>query len=137
MEIRESRISPKRNHMKRIPTVIAALLVAGLVSLHAQADKNIPPPPPPPPIPRVDISNFEAPLPPLEFYKRNPSVAIVHWKNEYKLELRLKDGKTENYDLNNENERKLFISKYGAVPEPPPPPPPPLPPSPPPPPQKS
>lgn len=118
--------------MKKTLTGLIALLFIGAGAANAQSEKQIKPPPPPPPPPKVELTKY---VPPIieskEFIRRNPSVANIEWSTE-KIIVRLKDGKTENYDLRNETEKKAFIDKYGLPPTTPlPPPPPPAPPKPP------
>jgi beta-lactamase regulating signal transducer with metallopeptidase domain len=48
----------------------------------------------------------------------NPDVKSVSVNNNF-ARVTLKNGKTENYDLNNAAEKKTFESKYGELPEPP------------------
>jgi hypothetical protein len=100
--------------------------------------KEPPPPPPAPPAPPIPPAeglqlpdDFEA------FLKRNPSVKSLVWKENDELIIRLKSGKEERYQLNNEKSRNEAAAKYGELPSaPPPPPPPPAPPAPPKPPKK-
>ena len=103
--------------------------------------------------PKVDISNFKPPPPKVEkvlysvtekpkepprvevtrwtdpagsnpdFYKQNPSVNKILWGKENQLSILYKDKKVEDYDLNNEEQKKKFIDKFGMLPVPPPPPP--------------
>ena len=57
------------------------------------------------------------PIPPLP-----ENVESITIRQDNKVEVLLKNGKKENYDLNNENEKKKFNAKYPAPPPPPPPP---------------
>ena len=104
----------------------------------AQNQKVPPPPPPvkpsqpvpPPPPPKVETVKFKPPVLSKSakennaFYKRNPSVANIRWKGNDRVIIKLKKGTIEEYDLNNEEEKKSFTDKYGIPPLPPPPPPP-------------
>ena len=77
---------------------------------------EIPPPPPPePPTPPVP------PIPPVpvELPGNVKSINV----NNNKAKVMLKDGKSEQYDLNNEKQKETFEKKYGPVLPPPPPPP--------------
>jgi len=75
----------------------------------------------------VSSSNDSIPLPPpppkMEFTK---GVKSIHMENK-KAIVKLTNGKTEKYDLNNLKEKEAFHSKYGGLPDPPPPPSPPSP----------
>jgi hypothetical protein len=108
--------------MKKTLTVLAALLITGILAANAQSKKEIPPPPPPP---EKLISPCTAePATWNTLYRLNPSVANSSREGN-KIRIRLKNGTKEEYDLNNEAEKKGFIEKYGVIPVPPPPPPPP------------
>ena len=119
-----------------------SLLIAGLVAVSfafAQTKKSeLPPPPPPPPppieavIPPPPPAPPPAPQPPPKvqlpedykaFLKRNENVNAINWKQGNKLTVRLRSGKEEVYDLNNEEQRKTAEAKYGKLPAAPPPPP--------------
>jgi hypothetical protein len=104
-------------------------------------------PPPPPPAPPPPPPPSAPPMPPAEglqlpddyeaFLKRNPSVQSLVWKENDELIIRLKSGKEERYQLDNEKNRNEAAAKYGELPSaPPPPPPPPASPAPPKPPKK-
>jgi hypothetical protein len=111
--------------MKKALTVLATLLITGILTANAQSKKEIPPPPPPPPPPEKLISPGTAePATLSTFYRLNPSAANISWE-ENKIRIRLKNGIREEYDLTIEAEKKIFIEKYGVIPVPPPPPPPP------------
>ena len=74
---------------------------------------EIPPPPPPePPVPPV-------PPVPVELPGNVKSINV----NNNKAKVVLKDGKSEQYDLDNEKQKEAFEKKYGPVLPPPPPPP--------------
>ncbi len=74
------------------------------------------PPPPPPDAPSAPVPPIPVDLP--------PHVAKMERKN-YTVTVKLKDGKTETYDLSIEKQKKAFEEKYGEMPEPPDPPAPP------------
>ncbi len=74
------------------------------------------PPPPPPDAPSAPVPPIPVDLP--------PHVAKMERKN-YTVTVKLKDGKTETYDLSIEKQKKAFEEKYGEMPEPPDPPTPP------------
>ena len=57
-----------------------------------------------------------------EFYQRNPTVSEIS-RRENVITLKMKDGKTEQYDMSKKDEDKSFTDKYGRSPIPPPPPP--------------
>lgn len=99
-------------------------------------------PPPPPPAPAEPPAPCEPPAPPLPptppdppldenqlpddyeaFLKRNPSVKSLGWTAENKVIVRLKSGKEDRYDLDDEKSRKEVTEKYGELPVAPPPPP--------------
>ena len=69
-----------------------------------------------------------------DFMKRNPQIKFIAWEKA-NLIIGLKSGKTETYDLENNQSLNLAEKKYGFLPSPPPPPPapaaPPVPPAPP------
>ncbi|HEX7902648.1 MAG TPA: M56 family metallopeptidase [Chitinophagaceae bacterium] len=74
---------------------------------------EIPPPPPPePPTPPT-------PPAPVELPGNVKSINV----NNNKAKIILKDGKSEQYDLNNEKQKEAFEKKYGPILPPPPPPP--------------
>ena len=66
--------------------------------------------------PKVDMSNYVAPVKLADFLERNPGVKTVEWKTGSKIFLKFKNGNSETYDLTNQERRKLFRNKYGAVP---------------------
>lgn len=72
-------------------------------------------PPPPPPPPAIDKAEFDA------FVKRHPEVEGIQQSNR-QVELRLKSGEKERYDLTKPEEREKLKAKYGDLPHPPPPP---------------
>ena len=137
--------------MKKILAVAASLILV-VVSAKSQAEKKEPPPPPPKPKQQVKYTivkeekvkktpptvieekvNASKPLePPVvivkgkeadDFYKRNPTVSGIS-KQGSVLAIKKKDGTTEKYDMNKNEESKSFTKKYGVSPIPPPPPPP-------------
>jgi hypothetical protein len=137
--------------MKKLFAVGASLILV-VVSANSQSEKKVPPPPPPKPKEEVKYKivkdeNVKNTLPiiieekinasnPLEppvitvkgkraddFYKRNPTVSGISRKGSV-ISIKKKDGTTEKYDMNNKEEDKNFIEKYGISPIPPPPPPP-------------
>ncbi|MBS1633340.1 MAG: hypothetical protein JST10_12290 [Bacteroidetes bacterium] len=59
----------------------------------------------------------------MEFLKKNQTIFHLSWKSSEQIIVHLKNGKTEKYNLGDENEKKLFVEKYGLPPMPPPPPP--------------
>lgn len=73
---------------------------------------DVPPPPPPPPVPPV------APVAP----KLPSNVKSLNITDD-KVTVTLKNGTIETYDLNKEEEEKVFRKKYGKFLGPPPPPP--------------
>lgn len=101
--------------------------------------KDVPPPPPPPPpseppAPGEPPPPPEAPIPPLPpqeelpedyeaFLKRNPGVEALGWNDKNEMIVRLKSGKEERYNLQNEQSREAAEAKYGELPAAPPPPP--------------
>lgn len=118
---------------------LAMAVLATSVALAQQKKLKQPPPPPPPPV--VDVKEIPPPPSPptpmnppsktkmslpkdyQAFLKRNPDVKSIDWNNN-EVRIRLKSGKEETYDLNNEEEAKKLKDKYGELPVPPPPPPP-------------
>lgn len=99
--------------------------------------KHVPPPPPPaePLAPEEPPPAPEPPMPPQErpedyvaFLKKNPTVESLAWNADDEVIVRLKSGKEERYNLNDEKGRKAVETKYGKLPVAPPPPPPPPPP---------
>lgn len=113
-------------YMKKNLAALIALLFMSSIAVNAQSEKQLIPPPSPPKPPKVNLTKF---IPPssetTEFLKKNPSVHNLRWSNKEKIIVFLKDGKTEKYNLEDENEKKMFVEKYGLPPTPPPPPPPP------------
>ena len=123
-----------------------ALLFIGISIANAQSTKKIPPPPPtlkkvdiieklppPPPPPKKIDEKIEVPPPPTititgkladEFYEHNLSVMDISRQGNW-INLKMKDGTIEKYNMNNKEEKKNFTDKYGKEPIPPPPPPPP------------
>lgn len=63
-----------------------------------------------------------------EFLARNPSVKKIYWWSyqSLKMQVELKDGTEETYDLTKPESKKKAEAKYGKLPVAPPPPPPPL-----------
>jgi hypothetical protein len=129
--------------MKKILTVAASLILV-VVSANSQSEKKEPPPPPPKPKdekvkftpPKIvkdeEVSVSKPSEPPVvtikgkgadDFYKRNPTVYGISRQRNI-ISLKMKDGSTENYDMNKKDEDKNFTEKYGTSPIPPPPPPP-------------
>jgi hypothetical protein len=113
-------------------TFVAMAMLATSVGLAQQKKDKEPPPPPPPP-----VMNVEAPKPPPPpapptkpkeepdaFLNRNPTVKAVTWTDET-VDIYLKSGKHEVYDMKNEKDVQALREKYGEFPTPPPPPPPP------------
>lgn len=119
-------ISTINFYMKKRPIALIALLFMSNTLINAQSEKQLTPPPPPPKPPKVNLTKF---IPPnsetKDFLKKNPSVLNLGWSNAEKIIIQLKDGKTEKYNLEDGNQKKLFVDKYGLPPTPPPPPPPP------------
>jgi hypothetical protein len=117
--------------------LMATALLAGSVVFAQQEEKTPPPPPPPPPT----IEFVEPPPPPpvppapelimtkdyASFLRRNKQVKQVAWKEDQKVTIHLKSGKSEVYDLSNKGDVKKLEDKYGQLPAGPPPPPPPPP----------
>ncbi len=102
---------------------------------------TVPDPPPPPLPPDADVNIpalapgdvlIEMPDSVKNTYRQNEAVKIITPKSGGEVVVTLKNGKTEIYDLNDENNRKIFEKKYGKLVPPPPPPLPPLSPPPPP-----
>src|ERR1041385_3862063 len=126
MENSPVRITSKNHNMKKIPTVIASLLILGLLNADAQKTKKLPPPPPPP-TPSMVTTDLSIPnelITLKEFYKRNPTVASLRWSDLDKIRVILKNGNAEEFSVNDEAQMKMFSTKYGVVPMLPPPPPP-------------
>src|SRR5690348_2573165 len=95
-----------------IPVLMGTLFCVN--QINAQ-DKKIPPLPPP----KVELSKFSPPD--KEFLEMNPTIKNVWW--EYKggkatnrLNVNLKDGRKEKYNLNDEEVKKSFLDKYGRLP---------------------
>ena len=117
---------------------VATALLAGSVVFAQQTKKAPPPPPPPPTVEAKEIPPPPPPPPPspetppkllmtpdyAAFLKRNQQVKRVEWKEDEKVAIHLKSGKTETYDLKQKEEVKKLEAKYGQLPEGPPPPPP-------------
>lgn len=106
-------------------TVIA--IAAITFAAKAEAQKK-PPPPPPKPV----IENNDAHAKMNAFLKNNPVVTDIYFEKKNLLVVKLKNGKTEKYNMADSDEKKNFIDKYGEdvstfLPPPPPPPPPPKP----------
>ena len=61
-----------------------------------------------------------------DFLQRNPSVKDVYWwaQTSLKMQIELKNGTEETYDLTKPESKKIAESKYGKLPVAPPPPPP-------------
>lgn len=111
--------------MKKILPLLVLFFLSGAITLKAQTEKNLPPPPPPPKPERIDVKIYKGPN--SDFLKQNPTIQKVSWSGNNEIKLKFKTGKEEKYNLNNEDEKKLFTDKYGVPPPPPPPPPPPKP----------
>ena len=79
----------------------------------------LPPPPPVPPSPPV------RPVRP-DHYKLPENVIAINIDDNNKAFVKLKNGKTEEYNLGDAKEKTEFEKKYGRMPSPPPPPPPPV-----------
>ena len=102
--------------------VVACIAIAA-IGFNASAQKKEKAPPPPPRQPQTVIVNENKEYD--EFLKRNPTVKSLFWKGTgHLMGVRLKSGKEEVYNLENENEVASAKAKYGNLPEPPPPPPP-------------
>jgi hypothetical protein len=131
MEKNFKSILGKNQFMKKRFLVALAILTA---SISFAQQKKEPPPPPAPPPPKVNNEKFHFPPPIVypdglpddykAFLKRNPTVKGLGW-SENKVHVRLKSGKEEVYNLNNEAEVRKLENKYGGLPMSPPPPPPP------------
>ena len=110
--------------------LIASVLITSATIAQQKQEKKPPPPPPP----KVNVEKFVPPPPPSPpslpddykaFLKRNPTVKGVSWMDKNKVRIRLKTGKEELYNLNNESDAQKLKNTYGDLPAPPPPPPPP------------
>ena len=137
MENADDCILTKSQFMMKKMFVVLALMSTSVT--FAQQKKIKQPPAPPPPV--EDIKQIPPPPPkpteplPLKetglpqdyqaFLKKNPAVKGVGWSNKNVVHIRLKSGKEELYDLNNEEDAQKLKNKYGELPVPPPPPPPP------------
>ena len=117
-------IYTKTFYMKKTITMLLLLLAVIAGPATAQSKKEIPPPPPPP-VPSLVVPDIPPPASLDDFYKTNPLVSKLKLR-ENKIEISLKNGKKEVYDLGNETEKKNFLEKYELIPAPPPPPPPPV-----------
>jgi hypothetical protein len=122
--------------MKKRIFVAMALLVTSVSFAQQKKEKQ---PPPPPPV--ANVKEIPPPPPPkptepakqkmnllkdyTNFLKRNPTVKGIEWSERNEIHIRLKSGKEEVYDMNDESEIQKLKSKYGELPAPPPPPPPP------------
>lgn len=108
--------------MKKI-LIPLVLLITGSTS-YAQSKKKKPPPPP-----EVAITKFKPPIiiakgeKAEDFYKRNPDVKEI-WRQGNLIELKMKDGTKQEYNVDKNEDMKSFTDKYGESPLPPPPPPP-------------
>ena len=120
---------------------LAASLILVIVSANAQSEKKEPSPPPPKPkdeivkftppkIVKDEEVQVKAPPPPPpkitideHFFKRNSTVSAISSQGNI-ISLKKKDGTTEKYNMNKQEEVKSFTEKYGVSPIPPPPPPP-------------
>jgi hypothetical protein len=133
MEIFFSRISAK-NHIMKKSIFVAAAVLAGSIAF-AQKKEKQPPPPPSPPIVNVNEIPPPPPPPPMKakealpkdyqaFLKRNPTVKGIDWNNT-EMRIRLKSGKEEVFDMNNNEDVEKLKNQYGELPAAPPPPPPP------------
>lgn len=67
----------------------------------------------------VVVTGYAKPLRPVHPLPEN--VESITIRKDNKAEVLLKNGKKEQYDLNNENEKKKFNARYPAPPPPPPP----------------
>ncbi len=106
--------------MKKIVTSLIALPIFFICEANAQSTKKLPPPPPPKPLSTMPTKPKDPFKENQVFLKRNPSVGFVKWRSKEQIIIHLKDGKEENYNLKNENEKKIFIEQYGTPPTPPP-----------------
>jgi hypothetical protein len=139
MENSRLRISTRNCFMKKI-MIPLILLIVGITSNAQSAKKDPPPPPPmgetvkfdPPKIIKEEEVNVNKPkAPPVikvsgqvadDFYKQNPAVSDISSKGNI-ISLKKKDGTTEKYNMNKQEESKIFKEKYGVSPIPPLPPP--------------
>jgi hypothetical protein len=110
--------------MKKMFYLLILFAFAGIF-VNAQSPKQSPPPPPP----KVNMTKFKPPVinesakEYNEFLRKNPSIANIAWKDSLNVIIKLKNKKIENYNLDVEEEKKIFIKKYGVPLIPPPPPP--------------
>ena len=131
--------SSKTSRMKKSIFVagFAVMAMAASAQDTKKAPPKSPPPPmiskakdaPPPPPQEAPPAPPEAPQPPdlpedyQAFLHQNPTVTSLHWKAKNELVVRLRSGKEERYNLNDEKSRKAAEAKYGQLPTAPPPPP--------------
>jgi hypothetical protein len=112
---------------------IAIFFCIAITSLSASAQEKRPPAPQPPP--PVEVIKYYVEPPAVELdtlYQKNPSVARAWFDQKQHLFVQLKDGKKEEYNLENDHQFRAFVEKYRCLPPalsvpPPPPPPPPAP----------
>jgi len=108
---------------------LAALAIAALTAVNVYSQEEPSPPPPPPRPPKVITKQAGPGATVDEFYKNNPSVSHIYAADDKRIIVKLRSGTKEEYNVNDETEKKNFVNKYGKVPLlPPPPPPPPKPP---------
>lgn len=114
--------------------IIPALVIFVGICASVQAQKKIAPPPPPKP-PKVEKVKFAPPVivkdENLEgFYKANPGVTDLDFKTGKHVVVTTKDGKREEFNMSDKEQKENFEKKYGKlrVVPPPPPPAPPVPP---------
>jgi hypothetical protein len=112
--------------MKKTTFVAMAMLATSVVLAQQKKDKEppsphpvmnaeAPKPPPPPAPPRKPKEEHDAVL------NRNPTVKAVTWTDET-VDIYLKSGKHEVYDMKNEKDVQALKEKSGEFPTPPPPP---------------
>lgn len=141
MEKNSGSVLGKNQFMKKTIFIATAIVIGSATFAQQKKLKQPPPPPPPkvnldkfvpppPPPPKVEIERFPSPgnNDYQAFLKRNPTVKGIGWMENNRVRIRLKSGKEEVYNMNNENEALKLKDKYGALPTPPPPPPAPPPP---------
>ena len=102
--------------MKKTKILLALLLIVSTLVTKAQSQKE-------PSLTKVNKENPNLPKDLNNFLKRNPNISKVSWKSENRINISLKSGKIQSYNLTDLENRKVFVNKYGTPPSPPPPPP--------------
>ena len=103
--------------MRNTLVILPACIIGLFLTKNGWSQKQSFPPPPP----KVTISKFKAPVinengkQCREFSKRNPSVRLV-WQENNTVVVKLKNGKKEIYTLNDKDQKRKVIEKYGPLP---------------------